>query len=83
MSQIEEIGDIGFFNYNECIKKIRSYHQERLNILNETFIFFSSIMSNNYNLDNLSTSELIIEKENISTESINDDKESSYIVNEI
>lgn len=83
LNQIEEIGDIGFFNYNDCIQKIRSYHQERLNILNETFIFFSSIMSNNYNLDNLSTSELIIEKDNIANDTNDIDKESSYIVNEI
>ena len=40
-------------------------------------------MSNNYNLDNLSTSELIIEKDNIANDTNDIDKESSYIVNEI
>ena len=51
-NQTEEIGDIGWFNYKECRTLIRSYHYERQKILNETFIFLSSIIENNYKVDN-------------------------------
>jgi 8-oxo-dGTP pyrophosphatase MutT (NUDIX family) len=37
--QIEEIGDIGWFNYNEAIRIIRPYQLERKRILNELYIF--------------------------------------------
>ena len=49
LNQMEEIGDIGWFNYKECRNLIRSYHYERQKILNETYIFLSSIIENNFN----------------------------------
>ena len=52
LNQTEEIGDIGWFDYNESRSLIRSYHYERQKILNETFIFLSSIIENNYKVDN-------------------------------
>ena len=39
-----EIGDIGWFNYNQSKLLIRKYHYERIKILNESFIFLSSIL---------------------------------------
>ena len=57
LNQIEEIGDIGWFDYNECRKLIRSYHYERHKILNEIFIFLSSIIENEYKIDNSITSD--------------------------
>lgn len=37
--QTEEIGDIGWFTYNEAIKLIRPYHTERKKLLNELYLF--------------------------------------------
>tara|TARA_B100000424_G_C22945122_1_gene502976 strand:- start:1098 stop:2123 length:1026 start_codon:yes stop_codon:yes gene_type:complete len=54
-----EIGNIGFFNFYESSKKIRNYHNERKNILNESFIFFSSIIENKYNLNSVSVNPKI------------------------
>ena len=51
LNQIEEIGDIGWFDYNECRKLIRTYHYERQKILNETFIFLSSIIENKFKIE--------------------------------
>ena len=51
-NQMEEIGNIGFFSFNECCSLIRNYHVERQNILNETFIFLSSILKYNFKLNN-------------------------------
>ena len=61
-NQMLEIGNIGFFNFNESSKKIRSYHNERKNILNESFIFFSSIIENNFNLSSVVISPKITYK---------------------
>ena len=46
-----EIGDIGWFDYNQSKLLIRSYHYERIKILNESFIFLSSIL-NKQNINN-------------------------------
>lgn len=42
-----EIGDIGFFNLNECISLIRDYHQERIKILEKTFLFAINLIEKN------------------------------------
>ena len=44
--QMEEIGDIGWFNYNRTKNKIRNYHNKRINILNKIFLFISNILNN-------------------------------------
>lgn len=51
-SQMEEVGDIGWFNYEECIKLIRPYHNKKKDIINDTLIFFSSIIDNNFCVNN-------------------------------
>lgn len=37
--QIDEIGDIGWFTYEEALKIVRPYHTERKKILNELMLF--------------------------------------------
>lgn len=37
--QVKEIGDIGYFSYNECIKKIRPYHTDRIKIITDTYVY--------------------------------------------
>ena len=44
INQQVEIGDIGWFDYNSSKLLIRKYHYERIKILNESFIFLSSIL---------------------------------------
>ena len=44
INQQIEIGDIGWFDYNQSKSLIRKYHFERIKILNESFIFLSSIL---------------------------------------
>ena len=44
INQQVEIGDIGWFDYKQCKTLIRKYHYERIKILNESFIFLSSIL---------------------------------------
>ena len=44
INQQVEIGDIGWFDYNSAKLLIRKYHYERIKILNESFIFLSSIL---------------------------------------
>jgi len=38
-TQTDEIGDIGWFTYEEALKKIRPYHTERKKILNELLLY--------------------------------------------
>ncbi len=38
-NQLQEIGDIGLFNYDDAILLIRPYHIERLNIVTTLFMF--------------------------------------------
>ena len=44
--QQDEIGDIGWFTYDEAINKIRPYHEEKKKMLNEIFLFFCHILNN-------------------------------------
>ena len=52
MNQMEEVGNIGFFNFIESSNLIRDYHLERKNILNEAYLFMSSVVKNNFKLNN-------------------------------
>ena len=63
--QYEEIGDIGWYNYNKCCNLIRYYHNERQKVLNEIFLFVIGVICNNFNIYNF------INKENIEKNVIN------------
>lgn len=44
-----EIGGIGYFNYNEAVQLIREYHTEKKNILQTLFMYYLELLlSNNY-----------------------------------
>ena len=43
-NQINEIGDINFFSYEEAIDKIRPYHTERKKILTQVYIYIMNIL---------------------------------------
>jgi len=46
-NQLIEIGDIGWFTFNECMQMIRPYHTQRKLLLTEIFLFIiNSIMLN-------------------------------------
>ena len=45
--QMEEIGNIGWYNYNDCIKLFRSFHVKRKYILNEIYTFVCNLLENN------------------------------------
>ena len=45
--QIYEIGDIGWFTYDEVIKLLRPYHLERRKLLNELLLFINNIIIDN------------------------------------
>jgi 8-oxo-dGTP pyrophosphatase MutT (NUDIX family) len=84
-NQIEEIGDIGWFDYNECRSLIRSYHYERQKILNETFIFLSSIIANKYLVDESIISDKDLDDNNfniINTNKSSFDKNLNDIMND-
>lgn len=51
--QYEEIGDIGWFDYNKCSELIRYYHNERQKVLNEVFLFTLNILKNKFNKLNI------------------------------
>lgn len=55
--QMEEIGDIGWFNYNECMKLFRSFHKKRKYILNDIYMFICNILENNIDLNNYRNNE--------------------------
>ena len=84
-NQIEEIGDIGWFNYSDCTKLIRPYHNERQKILNEIFIFCSSIINNKYIIDKAA---LILNKEynkiyiNNDDDDIDDDEDDENVIDD-
>lgn len=44
--QCKEVGQIGWFNYIESIKLIREYHTEKINIINNLFIFITNKIFN-------------------------------------
>lgn len=46
-NQIDEIGDIGWFTYSEVREMLRPYHVERINLLNEFYIFLVNFMIDN------------------------------------
>lgn len=51
LKQCEEIGDIGWFTYNEALNLIRPYHKQRKKILTQLYIFLmNEIIS--FELDN-------------------------------
>ena len=37
--QLDEIGDIGYFSYEECMKKIRPYHIDRQKIITHMYMY--------------------------------------------
>lgn len=45
-TQRQEIGDIGFFNYKNCLNLFRSFHIKRRYLLNEVLIFISNLIEN-------------------------------------
>ena len=47
-----EVGDIGFFTLNEATKLIRDYHQERIKILEKTFLFAINQLEENKQIKN-------------------------------
>ena len=49
--QIDEVGDIGWFNYDEAIKKIRPYYPEKKKLLNEIYLFVVNMLINYKNLN--------------------------------
>jgi len=75
-NQMEEIGDIGWFGYKECRTLIRSYHYERQKLLNETYIFLSSIMENKFD-NKLSIVSSELKNSEINSDSSTDTDESS------
>lgn len=44
-TQIHEIGNIGWFTYQEAVEKIRPYHQKKKNLIYEIYIYFSNLMN--------------------------------------
>jgi 8-oxo-dGTP pyrophosphatase MutT (NUDIX family) len=42
--QQDEIGDIGWFTYEDAINKIRPYHEEKKKLLNEIYLFFCYLL---------------------------------------
>jgi 8-oxo-dGTP pyrophosphatase MutT (NUDIX family) len=84
LNQIEEIGDIGWFSFNECSNLIRPYHYERQKLLNETFLFLSSILRNKFDLSLSIVSEKLSDNKNDNDNNDNDmsDDESTHIVDD-
>jgi 8-oxo-dGTP pyrophosphatase MutT (NUDIX family) len=60
-NQIQEIGDIGWFNYNDVIKRIRPYHIERKKIV-EDLIYFLAFNIKYYQENNILKTLKIFEK---------------------
>ena len=49
--QVDEIGDIGWFTYDEAISKIRPYYPEKKKLLNEIYLFIVNMIINSENQD--------------------------------
>ena len=47
--QVDEIGDIGWFTYDQAIKKIRPYYKEKKKLLNEIYLFVVNMIINQNN----------------------------------
>jgi 8-oxo-dGTP pyrophosphatase MutT (NUDIX family) len=60
--QMEEIGDIGWFKYDNAIKKIRPYQLERKRILNELYLFIIDrlVRLNQEKLESKSNKKVIV-----------------------
>ena len=57
-AQINEIGDIGYFSYEEAIKRIRPYHMDRHKIITHLYIFMiNSIIKNIKNIKQIITTD--------------------------
>ena len=56
--QCDEVGDIGWFKYDECSNLIRDYHNERQKVLNEVFHFILNLIKNDFK-KNMLTDEII------------------------
>lgn len=63
-----EIGDIGFYTYNETLQMFREYHIEKRNIAKNVFMYY---------LDNLIEKEEIINSNETINETINNDIKSN------
>jgi 8-oxo-dGTP pyrophosphatase MutT (NUDIX family) len=57
--QIQEVGDIGWFNYDEIMTRIRSYHIERKQIVNDLLYFLAFNIKYYQENDTLKTLKLI------------------------
>lgn len=49
--QLEEIGNIGWFNHNQCMSLFRKFHKKRKYLLNELYMFICNILEKNVDLD--------------------------------
>lgn len=47
IQQYKEVGKIGWFNYEDSINLIRKYHNDKIKIINNIFIFTSLLINNN------------------------------------
>jgi len=56
--QQDEIGDIGWFTYDEAINKIRPYHEEKKKLLNEIYLFFSGLLDKTFKNVSYSSSNI-------------------------
>lgn len=45
--QYKEVGSIDWFNYDETINNIRCYHTNKINIINNLYIFICNVIINN------------------------------------
>ena len=69
--QMEEIGDIKWCDYKDCINKIRPNHIDRRKILNEVYIFNCNMIEKNKSVLNLLQNNSSLRIQNIK----DDDKE--------
>ena len=44
-----EIGNIGFFNYNDAKELIRDYHTDKKNILQSIYLYYLEILLETHN----------------------------------
>lgn len=68
--QYEEIGDIGWYDYNKCCNLIRFYHNERQKVLNEVFLFVMSILHNKFEINNIINENIMISESTTSEDDI-------------
>lgn len=57
-----EIGNIGFYSYNECLQLLREYHDEKRNIIKNVFMFYlENLIKKQDNKNSDLSSELNVE----------------------